>query len=215
MKRLVYLIPVLLTFLACNNNYQLPSVESSDFTIEKTLPSYSSPKDAAPEIARTFVKRNFSVDCYFDSDVVLENTMVTNRFKVMQKFKKKGLEYVFKIYIQYFEGAATDVSSWDFNQIIVEEVDSGKRFYFKGNLDSRIKETVGIGNTVKFAGIDFKIIDARIETSIAFSHKEKLSRKQIANALKEMHDTYQYKSYHIYHDNNLKEDYIEWTINFK
>ena len=25
-----------------------------------------------------------------------------------------------------------------------------------------------------------------------------------------MHDTYKYETYHIYHDNNLKEDYVQW-----
>ena len=204
MKRLIYLIPILVAFVACNNNYQQ---SSDDFA---STPSYSSPKDAAPEIARTFVKRSFSNDCNFERDVVLENTMVTNRYQVMQKFKSNGQEYVYKIFIQYFDGNVNDVSSWDFNQLVVEDVNSGKQSTFKGNLDSRIKKTVGIGNSVEFAGVEFKIIDARIGTSIALSHKGKLSRKQIADALKEMHDTYKYETYHIYHDNNLKEDYVQW-----
>ena len=192
MKRLIYLIPILVAFVACNNNYQQSSDDFASTSSESSTPSYSSPKDAAPEIARAFVKRSFSNDCNFERDVVLENTMVTNRYQVMQKFKSNGQEYVYKIFIQYFDGNVNEVSSWDFN------------------LDSRIKKTVGIGNSVEFAGVEFKIIDARIGTSIALSHKGKLSRKQIADALKEMHDTYKYETYHIYHDNNLKEDYVQW-----
>lgn len=210
MKRLFYLIPILVAFVACNNNYQQSSDDLASTLSESSTPSYSSPKDAAPEIARTFVKRSFSNDCNFERDVVLENTMVTNRYQVMQKFKSNGQEYVYKIFIQYFDGNVNDVSSWDFNQLVVEDVNSGKQSTFKGNLDCRIKKTVGIGNSVEFAGVEFKIIDARIGTSIALSHKGKLSRKQIADALKEMHDTYKYETYHIYHDNNLKEDYVQW-----
>lgn len=215
MERLVYLIPMLLVFVACNNNYQQTSNDFASTLSESSTPHYSSPKDAAPEIARTFVKRNFSSNCKFDSDVVLENTMVTNRYKVMQKFKSNGQEYVYKIFIQYFDGGTSDVSNWDFNQLIIEEAVSGKRSYFKGNLDSRIKKTIGIGNTVVFAGTEFKIIDARFGTAIALSHKGKLSRKQIADALKEMHDTYNYETYHLYHDNNLEEDYIQWQATGK
>ncbi len=210
MKRLIYLIPILVAFVACNNNYQQSSDDFASTLSESSTPNYSSPKDAAPEIARAFVKRSFSNDCNFERDVVLENTMVTNRYQVMQKFKSNGQEYVYKIFIQYFDGNVNDVSSWDFNQLVVEDVNSGKQSTFKGNLDSRIKKTVGIGNSVEFAGVEFKIIDARIGTSIALSHKGKLSRKQIADALKEMHDTYKYETYHIYHDNNLKEDYVQW-----
>ena len=142
--------------------------------------------------------------------MVLENTMVTNRYQVMQKFKSNGQEYVYKIFIQYFDGNVDDVSSWEFNQLVVEEVNSGKQTYFKGDLDNKIKKTAGVGSTVEFAGVEFKIIDVRIGTSIALSHKGKLSRKQLAEALKEMHDTYKYETYHIYHDNNTKEDYVQW-----
>ena len=214
MKRIFYILACV-ALAACNNNYQQPTVESQSTTSSDSYtPHYSSPKDAAPEIARTFVKRNFASDCKFENDVVVETTMVSNRYQVMQKFKsnKQGVEltYVYKIFIQYFDGDVNDVSSWDFNQLVVEEVNNGKQTYFKGNLDSRIKKTVGVGNTVEFAGVEFKIIDVRIGTSIAFSHKGKLTRKQIADALKEMHDTYKYETYHLYHDNNLKEDYVQW-----
>lgn len=210
MKRILLLIPILVAFVACNNNYQQPSNDFASTLSESSTPHYSSPKDAAPEIARTFVKRKFSSNCNFEKDVVLENTMVSNRYQVMQKFKSNGQEYVYKIFIQYFDGDVNDVSNWEFNQLIVENLASGKQDFFKGDLDNRIKKAVGIGNTVEFAGIEFKIIDARIGTSIAFSHKGKLTRKQLAAALKEMHDTYNYEVYHIYRDNNLKEDYLSW-----
>lgn len=210
MKRILLLIPILVAFVACNNNYQQPANDFASTLSESSTPHYSSPKDAAPEIARTFVKRNFSSNCIFESDVVLENTMVTNRYQVMQKFKSNGQEYVYKIFIQYIDGDVNDVSSWEFNQLVVEEVNSGKQTYFKGDLDNKIKKTVGVGSTVEFAGVEFKIIDVRIGTSIALSHKGKLSRKQLAEALKEMHDTYKYETYHIYHDNNTKEDYVQW-----
>lgn len=211
MKKLAYLLPIFVAFIACNNNYQQPSSESSSSIASSNYtPQYSSPKDAAPEIARNFVRQEISCYCNFQSDVVVENTMVDNRYQVMQKFKSNGQEYVYKIFIQYFDGNVNDVSNWDFNQLVVEEVNSGKQSYYNGNLESRIKKTVGVGNTVEFAGVEFKIIDVRIGTSLAFSHKGKLTRKQIAEALKEMHNTYNYEVYHIYHDYNLKEDYIQW-----
>ena len=188
MKKL-FLIMAFVTFAACNNDYQLPSDESETYSESSSL-HYNSPKDAAPEIARTFVKKNFASDCKFEHDVVLENTMVTNRYQVMQKFKSNKqdveLTYVYKIFIQYFDGDVNDVSNWEFNQLVVEEVNNGNQTYFKGNLDNRIKKTVGVGSSVKFADITFKIIDVRIGTSIAFSHKGKLTRKQLASALKEM-----------------------------
>lgn len=215
MKNIAYLLPLLMVIIACNNNNQFsPNELENNSAIEDNTLHHSSPKDAAPAIARSFVKSNFANDSKFEHDFVIENTMVTNRYKVMQKFKSKkhGVEltYVYKIFIQYFEGNVDAVSSWDFNQLIIEDASNGKRTYFKGDLDNRIKKTVGIGNTVNYAGVEFKIVDVRFGTSIAFSHKGKLSRKQIADALKEMHDTYKYESYHIYHDNNLKEDYIQW-----
>lgn len=214
MKKLFYIFACV-ALTACNNNYQQPDVELQNTTSYGShTPHYSSPKDAAPEIARAFVKQKFASDCKFENDVVLENTMVDNRYQVMQKFKssKQGVEltYVYKIFIQYFDGDVNEVSSWDFNQLTVEEVNNGEQTYFRGNLDSRIKKTVGIGSTVEFANVEFKIIDVRIGTSLAFSHKGKLTRKQIAEALKEMHNTYNYEVYHIYHDYNLKEDYIQW-----
>lgn len=214
MKKTILYIPILLVFVACSNNRQ----QSSDINVnnlsEAITPHYSSPKDAAPEIARKYVDKYFSNDCKFENDLVIENTMVTNRFQVMQKFKsnKQGVElsYIYKIFLQYFDGDVNDVSSWEFSQLIVEEMNNGKQNYYNGNLNSRIKKTVGIGNFVNFADVEFKIIDARIGSSISFSHKGKLSRKQIADALKEMHDIYKYDTYHIHHDNNLKEDYIQW-----
>lgn len=208
MKRLFYLIPIVVVFVACNNNYQQPSNDFASTLSESSTPSYTTPKDAAPEIARTFVKRNFSSNCIFESDVVIENTMVTNRYQVIQKFKSNGQEYVYKIFIQYFDGNVNDVSSWDFNQLVVENVTSGKQDYFKGDLDNRIKRTVGIGSMVEFNGIQFKVKDARIGTAIEFSHKGTLTRKQLAGALKEMHDTYGYNIYNIYRENNLDEDYL-------
>ena len=210
MKRLYYLIPMLFAFLACNNNYQQTSNDFASTLSESSTPHYSSPKDAAPEVARTFVKRNFSSNCNFGSDVVLENTMVTNRYQVMQKFKNNGQEYVYKIFIQYFDGDVNNASNWEFNQLVVEEVNSGKQTYFKGDLDNRIKKAVGVGCTVEFSDIKFKVLDVRIGTAIAFSHRGKLTRKQLASALNEMHKTYNYRVYQIYHENNLNEDYLSW-----
>ena len=57
---------------------------------------------------------------------------------------------------------------------------------------------------------DVAVIIVFVTEAIAFSHKGKLTRKQLAAALKEMHDTYNYEVYHIYRDNNLKEDYLSW-----
>lgn len=111
MKRILLLIPILVAFVACNNNYQQPSNDFASTLSESSTPHYSSPKDAAPEIARTFVKRKFSSNCNFEKDVVLENTMVSNRYQVMQKFKSNGQEYVYKIFIQYFDGDVNDVSN--------------------------------------------------------------------------------------------------------
>ncbi len=221
MKKVFYLVPLSLSLVACNFNnnsskydYQQSSTVISNAETEESTLRYTSPKDAAPEIARTFVKNNFASDCKFEQDVVLENTMVSNRYQVMQKFNsnKQGVElsYIYKIYIQYFDGDMNNISNWEFSQLVVEEVSNGNQTYFKGNLDSRIKKSVGVGTIVDFAGIAFKIIDVRLGTSISFSHEGKLTRKQLATALKEMHDTYKYDIYHIYHDNNLDEDYFSW-----
>lgn len=210
MKRILLLIPILVAFVACNNNYQQPANDFASTLSVSSTPHYSSPKDAAPEIARTFVKHNFSSNCNFESDVVLENTMETNRYQVMQKFKSSGQEYVYKIFIQYFNGDVNDVDSWEFNQLVIEDVNTGKQTYFNGKLDSRIKRTVGIGNTVEFNGIQFKVKDARIGTAIEFSHKGTLTRKQLAGALKEMHETYGYDVYNIYRENKLDEDYFSY-----
>lgn len=212
MKNLFFIITCV-TLVACNNNFQLPSLESDNSSNSYT-PHYSSPKDVAPETAKTFVKKNFASDCKFEHDVVSENTMVPGRYQVIQKFKsnKQGVEltFVYKIFIQYFDGDVNDVSSWEFGQLVVEEVNNGRQQHYKGNLDYRIKQTVGVGGTVEFAGVGFKIIDVRIGSSIAFSHKGTYSHKQLAAALKEMHETYGYDVYHIYHENNLKEDYLSW-----
>lgn len=217
MKNSLYLVPLLLTLVGCNSrnnnhtdNYQQPAYEIFSDAKEDITPIYVSPEAAAPEIARSFVRRNFTDDCKFDSDVVLENTMVDNRFKVLQQFTSNSKTYVYKIYIQYFDGDVSNISSWEFSQLVVEESSSGKQTYYKGYLDNRIKKSVGVGNTVEFAGVDFKIIDVRLGTSISFSHKGKLTRKQLAAALKEMHDTYKYDFYHIHHDNSPDEDYFYW-----
>lgn len=217
MKKTLYLITILLTIVGCNynNNYQQKSNnEDSSTFIEITTTNNVSPKDAAPEIARAFVKMNFVGDCEFEPDVVLENTLVSNRYQVMQKFNSSKqdvlLSYVYKIYIQYFEGDVDDVCSWEYSQLVVEDVNSGKQTYFTGNLDNRIKRSVGIGSMVEFAGVEFNITDVRLGTSISFSHKGKLTQKQLASALKEMHETYKYDIYHIFHENNLEEDYFSW-----
>lgn len=209
MKRIFSLIPLLLMVVACNN-YQQTEGDFSSTLSESSVTHYSSPRDAAPVIARTFVKRYFSTDCKFDHDVVLENTLVDQRYQVMQKFKSKGQEYVFKIFIQYFDGDVNDLDSWEFGQLVVENASSGNQDFYTGNLDDRIKKSVGIGNMVTFAEVDFKIIDARIGTSIAFAHKGNLSSKQISAALKEMHKTYGYENYHLYHENDLGKDYFCW-----
>ena len=213
MRKLLFVLTSI-ALLACNNNYQRPSDVYSTTLENAVTPHYSSPKDAAPEIARGYVKSIFSSDCKFEKDVVIENTMVDNRYQVMQKFKskKQGVElsYVYKIFIQYFDGDVNDVSSWEYGQLVVEEVNNGNQSFYNGDLNNRIKRTVGVGNTVEFAGVEFKIIDARIGTSIAFSHKETLTNKQIAAALREMHETYGYKTYHLYHENRLDKDYLCW-----
>ena len=89
MKKALYFVPILFALIGCDfntSNYQQPSNITSNTKIEETAPHSASPKDAAPEIARTFVKKNFANDCKFEPDVVLENTMVSNRYQVMQRF---------------------------------------------------------------------------------------------------------------------------------
>lgn len=216
MKKVVCLASLLLALIGCNlnDNSQQYSSDKSINIDEKVTHRQVSTKDVAPEIAQVFVKKNFANDCKFEPDVVLENTMVEDRFSVMQKFKsnKQGVEqtYVYKIYVQYFEGDVSNDYSWEFSQLVVEEEDNGKQTFFKGNLDTRIKQSAGIGSTIEFAGVDFKIIDVRLGTSISFSHKGKLSREKLVDALTEMHNTYKYNIYHIYHDDNLNEDYFSW-----
>lgn len=214
MKNLFYFF-VCVVFLGCNDNYKVSRDENPDNSNLNCSTRYSYPKDAAHKIAQTFVKQTFSEDCKFEKDVVLEKTMVENRYQVMQKFKsnKQGIEltYVYKIFIQYFDDDVNDVSNWEFGQLIVEEVNNGKQEYFRGNLESREKKSLGIGKTVEFNGIQFKIIDARNGTTLKFSHKGELSRKKLGEALKEMHEVYGYKFYHIYRDTNLSEDYLTYN----
>ncbi len=89
--------------------------------------------------AQDYVKQYFFFKCKFDDrDIRGEETIVRNRFNVLQKFtcKKDGVErqYVYKCILQYKGGDWTETSNWDFSTLIVEDMNTGIQWKYTGKL---------------------------------------------------------------------------------
>lgn len=93
-------------------------------------------------MARHFVEKNIG-SCDFDlfPNFVGEATPVSGRFKVLEKFTKGGIEYVYRIYIQYYGGDWAEITNWDYGQLIVERTSNRKQRIFHGTMKQRDKKS--------------------------------------------------------------------------
>jgi hypothetical protein len=145
-------------------------------------------------IAQDIIKNKFCNDCEFDTyDIRGEECDVKDRYKVLQQFtsSKYGCpqKYVYKIYIQYYGGDWADVNNWDYGQLVIENVSTGKQEYFHGTMKNREKEVSGNGKTIEISGVKFEIVENN-NNFIRLANDNKLSRNQLKNAILELKDKY-------------------------
>ena len=168
-------------------------------------------------IAQDIVKQKFSSDCEFDTyDIRGEECDVKDRYKVLQKFtsSKNGYpqEYVYKIYIQYYGGDWADVNNWDYGQLVIENVSTGKQDYFSGTMKD--KETVVPSNekVINVAGVEFDVVEKN-ENFIRLAYAKKLGRSQLKDAVIELKDQYGNIQFCVKPNIQRGEEYAAFTFN--
>ncbi|QFQ12098.1 hypothetical protein C7Y71_003160 [Pseudoprevotella muciniphila] len=163
----ILLYAVLLLISSCA--YQEKSFEESD-NDEKLR--------KASIIAQKIVEEQIGT-CDFDGfDYVGEETMVKNRFKVIQKFESYGLEYAYRIYIQYKGGDWEDINNWSYGQLTIEDVLTGEQQFFHGTMKKEELQTF----TRKISGIDCKL-ETKGTGAVRVYTESKLSEEQIKSVI--------------------------------
>lgn len=98
-------------------------------------------KSGASIISEDFVKErlNYPTTTDFDRDVVwTPDYLDENRGTLLKKFTAKNafgvsMDYVYKIDIRFLGGEWTDANNWTYDYLIIEEVPSGKQYYYTPN----------------------------------------------------------------------------------
>lgn len=167
-------------------------------------------------IAQDFVSDKWG-KCDFDTEGCRgEETMIKNRFKVLQKFTHKDEPYIYKIYIQYFGGDWADRNNWDYGDLVIENTKTGQQYHFQGTMKSRERQKINekAQSGIDAAGHHFEIADQR-EEAIRIYNDEKLSLDEIKKVVIDMRKTKKWKIIQFAQNGKTQagEEYAAWQYN--
>ena len=168
-------------------------------------------------IAQDIIKDKFCNDCEFDTyDIRGEECEVKDRYKVLQQFtsSKYGYsqQYVYKIYIQYYGGDWADVNNWDYGQLVIENVSTGKQEYFHGTMKERENVVYGNENVVEISGLKFDVVEKN-NNFIRLANDNKLNRNQLKSAILELKDKYKSIYFCVKPNVDRGKEYAAFTFN--
>lgn len=167
-------------------------------------------------IAQDIIKDKFCNDCEFDTyDIRGEECDVKDRYKVLQKFtsSKYGYsqQYVYKIFIQYYGGDWTDVNNWDYGQLVIENVSTGKQEYFHGTMKDRENAVHGNENVV-VSGLEFDVVEKN-DDFIRLANDKKMSRDQLRSVILELKNKYKSIYFCVNPNVGRGKEYAAFTFN--
>lgn len=189
---------------------------------EYDLSRFSDKEQSAIRMAQAFVKQEFASDCDFiDQEgkrILLEETEVTDRYKIIQLFESEEYsgvvkqEFIYKIYVQFFGGDIENINNWEYSLLQVERTYTQEKELIKrGNLTERYKaENTNISSSID--GISFLILE-RNEEVIRISTPKPLPTKDIKTIVKKLKE--QYKTIYFTTDDKKekREDYFSYIVN--
>ena len=146
--------------------------------------------ERAAIIAQDIIKSEFNPDCDFDdSDIRGEETDVTDRFKVFQKFSADGQDYVYKIFIQYKGGDWSDKNNWSYGTLTIENVATGEQRIFKGSMKDEDQAAAVKPASISAGGFLFNIAEQK-PTAIRLSMERKLTHAEMKSVVNDLKDKY-------------------------
>lgn len=157
-------------------------------------------------IAHDFVEEKMGECDFEDLDYRGEETLVPNRFKVLQKFTNNGEQYVYKIYVQYKGGEWEDINNWSYGELTIESTKTGKQFRYNGTMKEEEKADAIAGGKLQAAGIEFEIAELNGKAIRIYTDK-KLSMDEIKAVAKELHSTYEIIQFSQYPKIDRGEEY--------
>ncbi len=172
---------------------------------QQTNPS----KSGAVYAAQRFIREEFASNAEFvDEGTIVEETSVTGRYKVLQKFTAENhpsnwTSFIYRIWVQKFE------DGWEFGNLGVESVTGERVFTTNGNMKER-GQNDGVGDSLTVAGISFKIAEKSPDAIRIYTPK-KLSRAQLRAVTKELMNQYSTIQFAIVAKHERGDEYASWS----
>lgn len=202
MKRIFFLAFCSVLIMGCSNQSG-KSNDSNQSNESSILVGSEITKEKALIFAQKFVEQNMGGPCEFKSEGVQieEVTAVKNRYKVLQMFSfaKDGIseDYVYKTYVQFFEGNSNIIESWDYGTLTIENAKTGHQDTYRGNMKKRDIE-MNTGGTLIVNDVELEILKQNPPVYINLLYKGNLTREQIADILEELTSEYDYDNYNLF-----------------
>ncbi|MBR4912946.1 MAG: hypothetical protein IKZ54_08935 [Bacteroidales bacterium] len=198
-----------------NNEYGIDESTTSN-TISYGIDDFTSSSNQinykrAAIVAHDFVEEKMGKCKWNIHDIRGEEMSDDNQFMVMEKFTRDGKEYIYKIIIKYFgnDDDWAETKNWDYSQLTIENVSTGKQSFYYGNLKDRERKK-DAGKTIQVDGVTFTLLEKNLPNYVSFSHKGTLKRNQIANALLKIKEQYDCQIIYLfrYPKSEAGEDYL-------
>ncbi len=172
--------------------------------------SSSTSEIGAIDAAQTFIKQEFASNAEFeDEGTIVDETSVSGRFKVLQKFSAEDhpsnwTKFIYRIYVQRF-----DDGTWEFGNMEVESITGERVFTTHGNMKER-EQTDGVGDNLTVAGINFKVAEKKPDAIRIYTPK-KLSRSQLRAVTKGLMNQYSTIQFATDAKHERGDEYASWT----
>lgn len=140
-------------------------------------------------MAQSYVKSNFAADANFrDLDYRGEESpVVANRYKVLQKFTAtvdgREQDFIYRIWIQYYGGEWEDKNNWDYGELTIENVGTGRQWRYDGGMKAKEKVTSGKSNV---GGTEYSIVEAVAPNYIRICTPKRLKDSEIRTIATEL-----------------------------
>lgn len=191
MEKIYYfLIVTSLLLSSCGGGSHTSDDRNSEYDSDYSyfLSSYSEGQLDALHAAQVVIKKEFANDAAFEPEgTIIEETQVTNRYKILQKFKsdsKSSPYYIYRIWIQKFP------SGWEFGNLQIEDYLSHNVYSSNGKMKAMEQAEMTRTTEGSAGGIDYKIIKRNAPNFALVYTPRRLKKSEILSIYNQLKGEY-------------------------
>lgn len=167
--------------MSCTNS------SSSSGTVSESE-RYANEQTEALYEAQKYIRLEFAADASFQGDASIEETNVSHRYKIMQRFdsnEKDGYNFVYRIWVQKFP------TGWEYGNLAIENASGNRLLTINGHMKEYEQREMNKVEQGTASGVDYEIIKRNAPNYVLVYTPSRLERDDILAVYNNLKAEYQ------------------------